>query len=121
MCNIFQSVARPILDIFFLNLPVLFPSCHALLINRSLHLSLGWKDDLMVDYNCLNDLVNVCLAGDRILVIWYGHQRWAKADSQVIRVHHVLVAVLGKTWRDRSIKYHNINVAPFNFSCVETY
>lgn len=76
------------------NSPVFFPSCHALFINWPLQLSLGWKDGLMLDDNCLNDLINMCLASHRVLLIWYGHQRWAKADSQVVGVHHVLVAVL---------------------------
>lgn len=51
----------------------------------------------MVDDDRLDDLVNVGLAGHGVLLIWYGHQRGTKANSQVVGVHHVLVAVLRKT------------------------
>lgn len=51
----------------------------------------------MVDDNCLNDLVNVGLAGHGVLVIWYWHQRRAKANGQIVGVHHVLVTVLRQT------------------------
>lgn len=77
--------------------PVLFPAGHALFIHRSVQLPLGWEDGLMVDDNCLNDLVNVGLAGHGVLVVWYWHQRRTKANGQIVGVHHVLVTVLGQT------------------------
>lgn len=51
----------------------------------------------MVDDDGLDDLVDVGLAGDLVLAVWRGHERRAEADRQVVRVHHVLVAVLGQT------------------------
>lgn len=104
-----------------LNLPVFVPSSHALLIHRSFQFSLGWKDDLMVDDDCLNDLINMCLAGHRILVIWYGHQCGAKANSEIVGVHHVLIAVLGKTVENRTSKYHYFNFAHRKICSDETY
>lgn len=77
--------------------PVLFPASHALFIHRPVQLTLGWEDGLMVDDNCLNDLVNVGLAGHGVLVIWYWHQRRTKANGQIVGVHHVLVTVLRQT------------------------
>lgn len=77
--------------------PVLFPASHALFIHWPVQLTLGWEDGLMVDDNCLNDLVNVGLAGHGVLVIWYWHQRRTKANGQIVGVHHVLVTVLRQT------------------------
>lgn len=88
---------------FILYLPVLLSSSHAFFIHRTLQLTLSWEDDLMVDDNSLNDLINMRLAGYRILLIWYGHQCGAKADSQVVGVHHVLITVLGKTGKTEAI------------------
>ena len=88
---------------FILHLPVLLSSSHALFIHRSLQLTQGWEDDLMVDDNSLNDLINMRLAGHRILLIWYGHQCGAEADSQVVGIHHVLITVLGKTRKTEAI------------------
>lgn len=48
----------------------------------------------MVDDDGLDDLVHVGLTGHGVLVIWDGHQCGAKANGQVVGVHHVLVAVL---------------------------
>lgn len=81
-------------DHLALDLPVLVSSSHALLIHRALQLTLGWEYGLMVNDDCLNDLINMGLAGYRVVVVWYGHQCGAKADSQVVRVHHVLITVL---------------------------
>lgn len=39
----------------------------------------------------LDKLVNLILILDLILVFRNGHQSWTKADSQVVRIHHVLV------------------------------
>lgn len=77
--------------------PVVFPASHALLVHGSVQLTLAWEDGLMVDDNCLNDLVNVGLAGHGVLVVWYWHQRWAEANGQIVGVHHVLVTVLRQT------------------------
>lgn len=84
-------------------LPVLFPSSHAFFIHRSLQFSQCWVDDLMVDDDVLNDLIHMRLAGHRVLVIWYGHQCGAKANGQVVGVHHVLVTVLGKTGETEAV------------------
>lgn len=51
----------------------------------------------MVDDDGLYDFVHMCLARHLVLYLWNWHQCWAKANGQIIRVHHVLVTVLGKT------------------------
>lgn len=63
-----------------LHLPVLLPTGHALFVHRSVQLTLGRVDGLVVDDNGLNDLVNMRLARHGVLVIWYWHQCWPKAD-----------------------------------------
>lgn len=50
----------------------------------------------MVDDDGLDDLIDVGLAGDLVLAFWRGHERGAEAYGQVVRVHHVLVTVLGQ-------------------------
>lgn len=77
--------------------PVLLPACHALLIHRPVQLPLGREDGLVVDDNCLDDLVNVGLAGHGVLLVWYWHERGTEANGQIVGVHHVLVTVLGQT------------------------
>lgn len=83
-------------------LPIILPTSHALLIHRSLQLTLAREDGLVVDDNGLNDLVHVRLAGHGVLVVWDWHQRGAKANSQVVGIHHVLIAVLRETGMDGS-------------------
>lgn len=94
--------------------PVLLPSSHALLIHRSIQLSLHWEDDLMVNDNGLNDLIDMRLTGHRVLVVWYGHQGGAKADSQVVGVHHVLVTVLGQTRETKAVSVTNSALNTWN-------
>lgn len=50
-----------------------------------------WKDLLAKRDDVLNKVVNLILILDLILVFWDGHQGRAEADSQVVRIHHVLV------------------------------
>lgn len=50
-----------------------------------------------MDDDSLDDLVNMCLARDRILAVWDGHQGGTEADRQIVWIHHVLIAVLGET------------------------
>lgn len=57
----------------------------------------------MVDDDGLNDLVDVGLAGDLVLAVWCGHERGAEAYGQVVRVHHVLVTVLGQAGERRGM------------------
>lgn len=77
--------------------PVFLPTSHALFIHGSIQITLAWEDGLVVDDNCLNDLVNMGLAGHGVLFIWYWHQRGTKANGQIVGIHHVLVTVLGQT------------------------
>lgn len=51
----------------------------------------------MVHDDCLDDLIDVSLAGDLVLALRRGHECGAEAYGQVVRVHHVLIAVLGQT------------------------
>jgi len=50
----------------------------------------------VLDDDGLDDLVDVGLAGDLVQAVWRGHERGAEAYGQVVRVHHVLVTVLGQ-------------------------
>lgn len=50
----------------------------------------------MVDDDGLDDLVDVGLAGHLVLTVWSRHERGAEANGQIVRVHHVLIAVLGQ-------------------------
>lgn len=51
----------------------------------------------MVDDNRFDNFIHMCLARHLVLYFWDRHQCGAKANGQVVRVHHVLIAVLGKT------------------------
>lgn len=51
----------------------------------------------MVNDDCLDDLIDVSLAGDLVLALRCRHECGAEAYGQVVRVHHVLIAVLGQT------------------------
>lgn len=72
-------------------------SGHALLIKGPIQFFGVREDCLVVDDDGLDDLVDVRLAGDLVLGVGRGHQRGAEAYGQVVRVHHVLVTVLGQT------------------------
>lgn len=75
--------------------PVVSPR-HALLIDGPFQLFGVRKDALMVDDDGFDDLVHVGLAGDLVLAVRRGHECGPEADGQVVRVHHVLIAVLGQ-------------------------
>lgn len=74
--------------------PVLFPSGHALLIDRPFQLSVAGEDALVVNDDGFDDLIDMGLAGHRILPIRNVHQRGPEADGQVVGIHHILIAVL---------------------------
>lgn len=57
------------------------------------------EDGVMVDDDGLNQLIDVSLAGDLVVALWDRHQRGAKADGQVVRVHHVVLTVLRQAER----------------------
>lgn len=71
-------------------------SSHTLLIDGPIQFFGIRKNGLMVNDDCLDDLIDVSLAGDLVLALRGGHERGAKAYSQVVRVHHVLITVLGQ-------------------------
>lgn len=79
------------------NSPVLLSSSHAFLIDRAVQLSQTGEDDLIVHDDGFNDLINMSLAGHRVLTVRDGHQSGSKTDGKVIWVHHVLITVLGQT------------------------
>jgi len=76
------------------SLPVLLPSSHALLVDGSFQLSVAGEDALVVNDDGFDDLIDMGLAGHRILPIWNVHQSGPKADGQVVGIHHVLITVL---------------------------
>ena len=55
------------------------------------------EDLLVVDDDCLDDLVDISLVRDLVTVGWNRQKRWSEADGQVIGVHHVLIRVLRQT------------------------
>lgn len=71
-------------------------SSHTLLIDGPIQFLCIRKDGLMVDDDGLDDLVDMGLAGNLILAVWCGHECGAEAYGQVVRVHHVLITVLGQ-------------------------
>lgn len=87
------------------NIPLpIVSSSHTLLIDGSIQfLGIG-EDSLMVDDDGLDDLVDMRLAGDLVLTVGCGHECGAETYGQVVRVHHILIAVLGqaKGWMERS-------------------
>lgn len=72
-------------------------------IDRALQLTGPRKDALVMDNNGFDELVHMCLAGDLIVALRHRHECGAKADSQVVGVHHVVVTVLRQTEK-REIK-----------------
>lgn len=75
-------------------------SRHALLVDGAVQLLGVGEDGLVVDDDGLDDLVDVGLAGDLVQKVGRGHEGGPEADGQVVRVHHVLVAVLGQAARE---------------------
>lgn len=49
-----------------------------------------------MDDDGFDDLIDMGLAGDLVLSFWSGHEGGAKADGQIIGVHHVFITVLGQ-------------------------
>ena len=62
------------------------------------------KDVLVVDDDCLDDLMDISLVRDLVTVGWNWQKRWSEADGQVIGVHHVLIRVL---WQTRTTEVSN--------------
>lgn len=62
----------------------------------------------MVNDDCLDDLIDMSLAGDLVLALRGRHECGAKAYGQVVRVHHVLITVLGQTveWEKQDIEWN---------------
>lgn len=52
-----------------------------------------------MDDDGFDDLIDMGLAGDLVLSFWSGHEGGAKADGQIIGVHHIFIAVLGQAAR----------------------
>lgn len=75
-------------------LPVLFPTSHTFLIDRSFELPETGEDGFMIYYDGFDDLIDMSLARYWILSIWNMHQSWSKANGQVVRIHHILITVL---------------------------
>lgn len=48
----------------------------------------------MVQDDCLDDLVHMCLTRHLVERLWRGQEGGAEHDGQVPSIHHVLVAVL---------------------------
>lgn len=80
-------------------------SSHALLIDGPIQFFGIRKNGFVVNDDCLDDLIDVSLAGDLILALRGRHERGAKAYGQVVRVHHVLIAVLGQAggWQSQDV------------------
>lgn len=72
-------------------------SSHTLLIDGPVQFFGVRKNGFVVNDDCLDDLIDVSLAGDLVLALRCGHECGAEAYGQVVRVHHVLIAVLGQT------------------------
>ena len=85
------------LNIFSRLLPVILLQCHALLIHRPLHFALAGEDAFVLQDDALHQIVDLRLQGDHVFVLSPSHQAGAETHSQVVRLHHVLVAVLRHT------------------------
>lgn len=82
-------------------------SSHALLVDGPIQFFGIRKDGLVVDDDGLDDLVDVGLAGHLVLAVRCGHKCGAKTYGQVVRVHHVLVTVLGQAGKRRRQRMEN--------------
>lgn len=60
-----------------------------------------------MDDDRFNEFIDVGLAGDLVVTFWDRHQGGAKADGKVVRVHHVVLTVLGQTGWRRKKKNHD--------------
>lgn len=80
-----------------LNSSPIISSSHTLLIDGPVQFFGVRKNGFVVNDDCLDDLIDVSLAGDLVLALRCGHECGAEAYGQVVRVHHVLIAVLGQT------------------------
>lgn len=83
-----------------LNSPVV-ASSHTFLIHGAIQFFRIWENSLMINDDRLHDFVHVRLARHLILYFRNWHQCWAKANGQIVRVHHVLVTVLGEAAKGR--------------------
>lgn len=76
-------------------------SSHTLLIDGPIQFFGIRENGLVVNDDCLDDLIDMSLAGDLVLALRGGHERGAEAYGQVVRIHHVLIAVLGQAGGQR--------------------
>lgn len=79
--------------------PVVLLEGHAFLVHRPLQLPLAGEDALVLHNHVVDQGVDQRLQGDGVVVVPTPHQTGTEADSQVVRLHHVLVAVLSHTER----------------------
>lgn len=70
---------------------------HAFLVHRPLQLPLAGKDALVLHNHVVDHGVDQRLQGDGVVVALTPHQTGTEANSQVVRLHHVLVTVLSHT------------------------
>lgn len=100
-----------------LHVPVLLRPGHTLFVHGAVQLAVTGEDDLIVDDDSFDDLVDMRLTQHGVLAVWDGHQRGAEADRQIVRVHHVLIAVLGQTeGQDRNMQLESYKYLMFNYS-----
>lgn len=78
-------------------LPVILLQCHALLIHWPLYFTLAGEDTFMLQDDALHQVVNQSLQGDGIVLVGPSYKAGAKAHSQVVRLHHILITVLRHT------------------------
>lgn len=70
------------------------------------------EDALVVNDDGFDDLIDMGLAGHRILPIWNVHQSGPKADGQVVGIHHVLITVLRQA-ASTSVREVRRRLSPF--------
>lgn len=79
----------------FILLPVILFQCHAFLVHGSLHLGLVGEDAFVQVDDALDQGIDLSLQSYGIIVVSPSYQAGTETHSQVIRLHHVLVTVLG--------------------------
>lgn len=69
-------------------------NCRIPFVERAGHF--GVEDAVVVNDDCLDELVDAVLILHLIPLGWYRHQRGTEANGQVVSVHHVVVGHFSK-------------------------
>lgn len=86
--------------------PVLLLQSHVLLIDGARQLWLAEEDGVVLDDHGLDKVINLWLPSDGVIRIQAPQEAGTEAHGQVVRLHHVFIAVLRHAGKNTDVSQH---------------